>query len=44
MTTPDPFSRIPHPDSEYEGTILETAAERAAREPVPPRPEEETGR
>jgi len=42
--TPDPFSRIPDPNSGYEGTVLETPQERAAREPVPPHPEEETGR
>jgi len=31
----DPFSRIPDPDSGYEGTVLETSAERAAREARP---------
>ena len=31
MTPADPFSRIPDPSSGYEGTVLETSAERAAR-------------
>ena len=39
-TPADPFSRIPDPNSRYEGTVLETSAERAARETGP----EEAGR
>ena len=35
MTTPDPFDRIPAPDSRYAGTLLETAAEREQRAACP---------
>ena len=34
-TPADSFSRIPDPNSGYEGTVLETSAERAARDAGP---------